>query len=287
MKEKTLVERLREADADEKCTGEVFEAITGNQYYVDCRAKCTECFELALKDIADAIEHEYVSREQHEAEVKAIVEAQGCDGYSHGYPHHIMKVYADRQGMPMKEGETITEWLDRWFLLRPRYKDGGPVQFGDDVCYKHFQLGCPVDTIAFSDNGVCEVFGEGNSISMIPSVEEFERPDPKVYDADGVECLAGHIVWDKSGKKLAILSVKSEDDIYVLEDDGSHRVIAAKFLTHREPDSFEKLRDRMHSKWSRAWAEGESITEGDLHGFVDDLTALIERGARWKPSSKK
>lgn len=49
-------------------------------------------------------------------------------------------------------------------------------------------------------------------------------------------------------------------------------------LTHQEPDSLEKLRDRMHEKWSQAWAKHEPIDESELHGFIDDLTALIERG---------
>lgn len=260
--EKLLHERLRE---------------WADNYIGYCRfdgeGYCLRISTDAAGNIADEIERDYIPREQHEKEVKAIVEAQeGGSGYRS--PHHIMKTYAEQSGMPMNDGESITKWLDRWFLRLPRYKDGKPVQFGDDVCYGQFQLGYPVDTIAFYDNGICEVFGNGNSFSIDPNVERFERPAPKVYDADGVECLTGQTVWDENGQKLSILSIDSEDDIHVIEDDGTNRLIAAKFLTHHEPDSLTKIRNEIDVQTNFGWA----LTK-DLIEWRDRLTALIERGA--------
>ncbi|MCI8469334.1 MAG: hypothetical protein HFJ75_07625 [Eggerthellaceae bacterium] len=120
--EKTLAERIREITDHYACAPTaIASAVTGkniNAWCVSSR-KCEGCKVNFYNLLADAIERE----------VDAVVEAQGrgleCSA------HHVMRTWADRKGVPWGKGESITEWLSRNFLPRPRFEDGTPVKLGD------------------------------------------------------------------------------------------------------------------------------------------------------------
>lgn len=213
---------------------------------------------VVLRALADRIE----------AEQRAIAEAQGKG------VHHIMKAYAEKAGMPMEEGETITEWLDRWFVPRPRYEDGAPVQFGDE----HYWADCTMRKITGfgqTENGApyitCAFDGNGMSDAMIYS-GFLRRPTPKALDAGGVEIAEGDTVWDiKSGNKF---NVQCLDPFKVVGFGGiSSTWFRPEEFTHRKPDSLEKLRDDLD-----AFMRDCSINADKVDEFCDRLTALMERG---------
>ena len=188
---------------------------------------------VVLRALADRIE----------AEQRAIAEAQGKG------VHHIMKAYAEKAGMPMEEGETITEWLDRCFVPRPRFEDGAPVQFEDRCEYDGSRfvarkLVCYADGLTT----VCDKSGNGHTYA--PG-ERVRRAAPKVDDAEGEEVKAGDVVYLLGdARRLEVADPHAADDCgdpvveCVVLDDGRGAgdypdadVVACKAseLTHERP----------------------------------------------------
>lgn len=97
-----------------------------------------------------------------------------------------------------------------------------------------------------------------------------------VFDADGVRICVGDTVWYlfESGIKITVESFRSEMGTTFVCGDGYS--LRPENVTHREPDSLEKLRDEMTRK--RQALNAPSMDE--LETWVDRLTALMERGAR-------
>lgn len=207
----------------------------------------------------------------------------------------------DADVMPCEKGQKVwrvtQEVKPGDFVKRPAPKaldaDGVEIKRGDEVWRIHSKLAAESGSLiveGICDKGVyTDLRVDGKVIFFDPLQLTHDQP---VFDADDVRICKGDTVWCLlfktmlGGKRLEVVQFKSAEEvldtlphIIVKDDDGAFYTLFPHNLTHREPDSFEKLRDRMHSKWSRAWAEGEPITEEGLHIFVDDLTALIERGA--------
>lgn len=216
--EKPLHERLRDG----------LENLAGGTFVLKTASGSCAIYGKPARVIADEIERTYITREQHEAEVKAIVEAQtNGRGVGNHSPHHIMKTYAAFNGMPMCDKESITEWLDRWFVKRPAPKvlDADGVEIKED------------DTM----------FGTGReqhryTVQSPYSInkEVGERFCVRCYDHD-----EGNIVWcDPS------------------------------MLTHREPDSLEKLLNDI-----RDYLANGVVIDRRIRPWEQRLAALIERGA--------
>lgn len=129
----------------------------------------------------------------------------------------------DRRIMP--EG---MEWLvEAW----PRFEDGEPVDFGDEVAGDDGDAR-GVDKVVFYgdqwrlyDRYGCEI----NEDMMGPG-ERVRRPAPKVLDADGVEIRVGDVLYRKSdGHMVKVAEVYektfTDADDYVRPGDGyTHRV---------------------------------------------------------------
>lgn len=185
---------------------------------------------------------------------------------------HIMTNWAEYNDMPMLEGETIGEWLNRWFIPRPRFEDGEPVQFGDE--YESDIGGVfPLEQLHCIGDGEYVLNRKGRRALIKPG-GFVKRPDTKVLDADGVEIKVGDEGWSNYGsfKKRVIKAVHpagtwQDAPVDSVEfDDGGWDY--AHTFTHREPDSLEKLRDAMKDSMSN-----------EVRVYANRLTALIERGA--------
>lgn len=176
--------------------------------------------------------------------------------------------------------------IERNYFPLPRYKDGGPVQFGGEV------EGCngPVDAMLIYSDGSGRVYGEYDNFYKDPLDgaiidEGLKRPAPKVLDPEGIEVNAGDKVWlteygigkiDNVPQPLTVVGVG--DGRIMATDAGEYADAFPWYLepcdiTHREPDSYEKLRDDMAMTHDAA-DEPCSTTEE----WIDRLTALIERG---------
>ncbi len=185
--------------------------------------------------------------------------------------------------------------IEKYYIPRPRFEDGEPVQFGDEVELHYKGGGC--------DKGVMQSFHPNRgTVWMLSFVgwdherlvrydsesDVLKRPASKVLDADGVEIKVGDTVWSTGGGRhgtvesvpgLTKFDKVSARNCTVLWDGN----ICADWcqgekLTHREPDSLAKAMERFQSILEDKDGLDYEVEEKlwDVH---KRLTALIERGA--------
>lgn len=147
---------------------------------------------------------------------------------------------------------SLADEIEKYYVPRPRFENGESVQFGDDIeIYNRTGL---------LDSGIIQSFHPNNGrvwmLSLVgvdherlvrfdPGTCVIKRPEPKVLDADGVEIKVGDTVWDlDSGEKLTVVEFANREHGIVQcsnEEDEYYGDHDANNLTHREPDSLEKL----------------------------------------------
>lgn len=165
----------------------------------------------------------------------------------------------DREGNPAHEGMEV---------------DGGTVHtwcvYGDGSWDLYDE-----DYVPIQNGGLCD---------------PVRLPEPKALDADGVPCKKGETVWyapayatkDNAGP-WKVLEVQGCDSVLIGrgylpgEDDYMETVSgeAPDILTHREPDSLEKLRDDIDMYVRNGW----NISQPKAEEFANRLTAIMERDA--------
>lgn len=256
--DKLLHERLREWAKDNCCAPVPIIAL---------KDECNEAAIDAFTMIADEIERNYIPRKQYVEEM----ESKATDH---------MRAWAREHGMPTEVNEIMSEWLDRFFIPRPRFEDGTPLENGDCIDYN----GRPEKVVSYlvapeirGDVGYgrrepyATLHLKCGASHNVPLGEPLRRP--KVLDADGVPIKVGDGGWSTvSGTRLSPVSGFRYDEFgtIVQLDDGFE--IEPFCFTHREPDSLEKLRDDM-AEWYKV---------GGIHSineYIDRLSAIIERGA--------
>lgn len=167
----------------------------------------------------------------------------------------------------------LADEIERYYIPRPRFEDGEPVQFGDEPEWLE-----PVDEMTFYEDGSAALGHVGNTFSVSPG-KRVKRPAPKVLDADGVPIEAKNWMYDLfAGDRVMVLAVLPNGNVSVDTYDDAVSdyvyIVDPSRLPLGEPDSLEKLLDDM-----RGYDYGGvSCVEDDMTAFADRLTALIERG---------
>lgn len=231
--------------------------------------------------LAEEIERDDIPRTEHEADVKSIIEAQRGPSGGCASAHHIMKLWAEKNGMPFEKKQTITEWLDKWFIKRPLFEDGQPVQLGDKFLRfdgKHGNDGENAVKIAagFDSKNPCYWINDDLQGQM-----PVKRPAPKVLDADGVEINVGDTVWHANHQWVVIGIVYHEGQPWVqIDNTGGDTSCSVQerrpsTITHKQPDSLERL--QQFAVDSAAYADG--CEQDKFLEIADRLKSLIERGA--------
>lgn len=93
--------------------------------------------------------------------------------------------------------------LDMW----PRYDDGEPVWFGDEVD----GLGGEIIEVYIAENAAAIWNNYANHMHLSPG-ERVKRPAPEVLDADGVEIKVGDTVWHEDGSELHVIGFGDVQD---------------------------------------------------------------------------
>lgn len=165
-----------------------------------------------------------------------------------------------------KEARRIADVIEKYYIPRPRFEDGEPVQFGDEV-----EDGT-IREIAFLDDGTIILLDETPETIYEASAGWFiKRPAPKVLDADGVEIKAGENRFSiEHGYEVIVNQVNP--DYCICSQLGNGCTLGSSGykpsdLTHREPDSLSKFRDDLENKY------------GKESSWVKRLTAIMERDA--------
>lgn len=160
--------------------------------------------------------------------------------------------FAEVIGKPMLEDETIEDWLGRYYLPRPLFEDGEPVQIGDRYLMMN---GTPdiASSFAYTKGDADYVRINGHRMELH---ERVKRPKQPVLDADGVPIEVGDAVWilkDSEHAKWTVIEPYDRYDgiqtVYV-ESRGIKGHACPENLTHREPDTQERIdRDAMKGEY--------------------------------------
>lgn len=219
--------------------------------------------------------------------------------------------------------EAIADEIERCYIPFPCDSNGKPWKIGDEFEWEDLHLRCK-GYLLFEGKWYLR-----SQHSQEFKASECKRPQPKVYDADGVEIKVGDTVWDDQGVKYTVKDVHSSgafiegkilsfwshapgrlthkepivdvdgvpfkigDTVWNIKNGDKLKVIGIdhdsycqidvegidrigdtydtcyrpESLTHKEPDSLEKLRDDLARKY------------GTSSSWVKRISALIEMGA--------
>ena len=119
----------------------------------------------------------------------------------------------------------------------PRYTSGEPVEVGDYVVGHNYGARIYVEAVKFHANGFTLYDKDGFDMRY-KSGERFERPAPKVLDADGVEIRVGDTVWTtRDLDKFTVTNPNNGNFLSVSckGEDGEDYCCYPTDLTHRAP----------------------------------------------------
>lgn len=181
----------------------------------------------------------------------------------------------------------LADEVEKYYIPRPRFEGGEPIQ-GDRL------FNSPIDYYYVYNDGSWVVYlvddnGEDNG-ELSGHASDFVRlPESKALDADGVEINVGETLYRAShafgaGKEVHVYGIghikdapHSEIQVFTTPECTlrSGWEIPSN-LTHREPDSLEKLRDDM-----REFVDTEYKIPGGTktNEWLDRLTDIMERDA--------
>lgn len=177
----------------------------------------------------------------------------------------------------------IADEIEKYYIPRPRFEDGEPVQDSD--------------LIEIGECAVCCVYMDGSWLFNPDKYEDernpkpwdeqegrqcdfIKRPEPKVLDAEGVEIKVGDVVWPINNPEMKMVvdnfqRIYGQDMTANCEFEGEYYNFDVDKLTHREPDSLEKLRDDIQSHVTSGW----HISTSQAAIYANRLTTIMERDA--------
>lgn len=135
----------------------------------------------------------------------------------------------------MEYTETERRILDMW----PKFEDGAYVMYEDE-----FDFDGEVKTaygFNFGVGGRVSICSDKGSHVRLPNGERVKRPAPKVLDADGVEIKVGDkVLVDSDTEQCTVVEVDG-GTVHVQYADGFIFEHNPSRLSHKYPDSWERL----------------------------------------------
>lgn len=175
------------------------------------------CDRSTLKNWIDRIEREYVPVE----EIVSWID----DGIRHAWRN---------DGMADHTRDTI----ERYYLPRPSFDDGDPVQFGDRFVGDAPSKGGTIDSIKVWKAGGVRIMGaHGEKSDSFNGT--FRREPMQVLAADGLPIKVGETLWMPNGRSMHVDRINDgfpETDSY-----GVGGVFVWSEMTHTPPDSQERI----------------------------------------------
>lgn len=184
----------------------------------------------------------------------------------------------------------IADQVEKYYIPRPRFEDGEPVQFGDVVRTEFGNVECVAieynEYDAWVKDGTDNDWNSSIAADMLAKSHRLQ----KVLDADGVEIKVGETLYRadhayNAGKEVHVYGIGHIED-------APHSEIQVfttpkctlrsgweipSNLTHREPDSLEKLRDEIQKDADELEHTPYQGTRNKLNDYADRLTAIMER----------
>lgn len=194
------------------------------------------------------------------------------------YPQRIKIGKVDVCLYPV-EAQALADEIEKYYIQLPCDPEGKPWNIGDPVNPLNAKIDSYVTGYIYDgEEWYLQYRYAGRYDECDELAKNCKRPQPKILDADGVEIKVGDTVWRK---KIECKVIEIKDGLYPVRIQLNEVTFWTEpdLLTHKEPDSLEKLRDDM-AVWS---ISDGSIYEGYslsiIEGFTKRLSALIERGA--------
>lgn len=188
--------------------------------------------------------------------------------------------------------KTLADEIEKYYIPRPRFQDGEPVQFGDFFRTEFGSVECVAieynEYNAWVKDGTDDDWNSSIAADMLAKSHRLQ----KVLDADGVEIKVGETLYRadhayNAGKEVHVYGIGHIED-------APHSEIQVfttpkctlrsgweipSNLTHREPDSLEKLRDEIQKDADELEHTPYQGTRNKLNDYADRLTAIMERDA--------
>lgn len=133
--------------------------------------------------------------------------------------------------------------IERYYLPRPLFEDGEPVNLGDRYLMMN---GTPdiASSFAYTKGDADYVRINGHRTELH---ERVKRPKQPVLDADGVPIEVGDEIWNiKTGARYIVEKMGSDGcydchEMVIRNESGLTLRAMGKFYTHREPDTQERI----------------------------------------------
>ena len=171
-------------------------------------------------------------------------------------------IWAKANGWPdIRDGESFGAWLDRCAVPRPRFEDGEPVQFGDEVELHYKSGGC--------DKGRMQSFHPNSGPAWILSFvgcdherlyrydsecDVLKRPAPEVLGADGLPIKVGETVYDiYRGDPIVVKGISRDSDGNPVVRGESNEIAMPHLLTHIPPETQERIDNDVQKTMSEYW----------------------------------
>lgn len=145
-----------------------------------------------------------------------------------------------------RDGEKFRDYLHRCFLPRPRFEDGEPVQFGEEVELHYKSGGCDkgrFQEIKYNKGSVWILSFTGvdhaREYRYDSERDTIKRPAPEALGADGLHILEGETVYDIETGEAYVVRLPYAGTGKTFFKDGGYRDPA--YLTHTPPDTQERI----------------------------------------------
>ncbi len=255
----------------------------------ESEARCISPFAVACDELGIDTSLGYVKcersvyRRMAEAMTRELAMARLEGNGTYGTLREFMRVYSILLEKPMSDDEDVEGWLDRWFVPKPVGDDGEPVQLGDTVVDK-LRGEMLVTRMSWVGNGVYfngshDRMGKKLRTSKITYApgELVKRPKPQVLDADGVPVKAGDAVWNVFDDQRRTVMGFRDGKAHTQSESGLEFFEAGHELTHREPDTQERI-DRDAVKLYMDYWECGHVECRDCPAVIDGKTPCARYG---------
>lgn len=221
-----------------------------------------------LKKWADRIEREYV-RMPDEDHFKVVILGTEPDGA-------VERLVRNEWDGSRDEHDEFSEAIERYYLRRPSFDDGEPVQFGDRFAGSGASRSGEVDSIKFWDDGNVRVrigghHGEYADVGC--DDEQFRREPAQVLAADGKPLVVGETVYDVYGESITITEVGNDGRVSFVDESGVTVYVPTCNLTHTRPDTQERIDEDMMFE-PNSYCRNLDIDTSGMY-YSDVVTAML------------
>ena len=174
-----------------------------------------EAYPLGI-ELANAL---LVIADEVKTEQRAIIDAmQDC-------ACSIMETYARYEDKPMKGGESIADWLARWYEGKPCDPDGEPWQLNDRCCVDGEAGLLQAMEFNICGNWYAKVLLDQGGSQFPIHMSLLKRITPSRIGADKTEIKVGDMVSDETSTDILKVTAVDDDGCVAAEDEGGNKIV--------------------------------------------------------------